>query len=188
MIWIADYGKNDGKPHSKPSNCDIWQYSSVGKVDGVSGVVDVNTAYNLDIKASSQNVSTVKSDKILTVKSIQQWLNSNYDSGLVEDSIYGAKTKKALVKAVQSNIGTTADGIFGKRSASKWQTVKRGSKGTLPRLCQMMLICQNYAVGSSGADGIIGSDSVTAIKDFQGKNGLSVDGIIGKQTAFKLFG
>lgn len=187
-IWIADYGKNDGKPHSKALNCDIWQYSSVGKVDGISGVVDVNIAYNLDIKASSQDVSTVKSNKIITVKSIQQWLNPNYNSGLVEDGIYGARTKKALVKAVQSNIGTTADGIFGKQSASKWQTVKRGSKGALPRLCQMMLICQSYAVGSSGADGIIGSDSVTAIKDFQDKNGLSVDGIIGKQTASKLFG
>ena len=45
MIWIANYGKNDGVPHTKPSNCDIWQYTSVGKVDGVKGNVDMSIAY-----------------------------------------------------------------------------------------------------------------------------------------------
>lgn len=46
--WVAKYGKNDGIPHEKPNisgTYDIWQYSSTGKVDGISGNVDVNICY-----------------------------------------------------------------------------------------------------------------------------------------------
>lgn len=45
--WIAKYGSNDGKQHSKPnvSNVAIWQYTSRGKVSGISGNVDMNICY-----------------------------------------------------------------------------------------------------------------------------------------------
>jgi GH25 family lysozyme M1 (1,4-beta-N-acetylmuramidase) len=45
--WIARYNSNNGKATTKPStaNVAIWQYSSRGKVAGVSGYVDVNVAY-----------------------------------------------------------------------------------------------------------------------------------------------
>ena len=51
--WIAKYGTNTGKPQTKPTvvNTDIWQYSSKGKVSGVSGNVDVNYAYRDLVKA-----------------------------------------------------------------------------------------------------------------------------------------
>lgn len=42
-IWLAQY-------HTKPElNCDIWQYTSEGKITGVSGNVDVNIIYNKDV-------------------------------------------------------------------------------------------------------------------------------------------
>lgn len=45
--WIARYNSNNGKHGTKPNvpNVAIWQYSSRGKVAGVSGYVDVNVAY-----------------------------------------------------------------------------------------------------------------------------------------------
>jgi GH25 family lysozyme M1 (1,4-beta-N-acetylmuramidase)/ribonuclease BN (tRNA processing enzyme) len=45
--WIARYNSNNGKATTKPStpNVAIWQYSSRGKVAGVSGYVDVNISY-----------------------------------------------------------------------------------------------------------------------------------------------
>ena len=45
--WIARYNSNNGKQGTKPnvSAVAIWQYSSRGKVAGVSGYVDVNVAY-----------------------------------------------------------------------------------------------------------------------------------------------
>ena len=55
--WVAKYGINDGKPHTKPNikGMDIWQYTSVGKVDGIKGNVDMNICY--------RDVDTSKSDK-----------------------------------------------------------------------------------------------------------------------------
>lgn len=45
--WVARYGVNNGQPSYKPvtKKYDIWQYSSKGRVDGVSGDVDVNNVY-----------------------------------------------------------------------------------------------------------------------------------------------
>lgn len=44
-VWIPRYGSNDGTIEGsiKPSYpCDLWQYTSLGKVPGVSGNVDMN--------------------------------------------------------------------------------------------------------------------------------------------------
>lgn len=41
--WIPKYGINDGKPHTKPAYyCDLWQFTSVGEVPGISGGCDCN--------------------------------------------------------------------------------------------------------------------------------------------------
>jgi len=45
FVWIPRYGTNDGTiEHStKPAYaCDLWQYTSMGQVDGIDGRVDVN--------------------------------------------------------------------------------------------------------------------------------------------------
>jgi GH25 family lysozyme M1 (1,4-beta-N-acetylmuramidase) len=43
FVWIAKYGSNDGQQHTKPSvACDLWQYTSVGHLDGIAGNVDLN--------------------------------------------------------------------------------------------------------------------------------------------------
>lgn len=45
FTWIPRYGKNDGTVEgaTKPDYpCDLWQFTSTGKVDGISGNVDMN--------------------------------------------------------------------------------------------------------------------------------------------------
>lgn len=50
-FWMASWGSNDGRPHTKPQWCDIWQYTSVGSVNGVgSNCVDCDILYNEDMK------------------------------------------------------------------------------------------------------------------------------------------
>ena len=47
-IWVASYGTNDGLPQENvkfPGNHDIWQYTSTGKMDGISTNVDFNICY-----------------------------------------------------------------------------------------------------------------------------------------------
>lgn len=49
--WVASWGTNDGRPQKKPNveNMGMWQYTSVGKIDGVNGNVDVSLCYlNID--------------------------------------------------------------------------------------------------------------------------------------------
>ncbi|MCM3053662.1 LysM peptidoglycan-binding domain-containing protein [Caldibacillus thermoamylovorans] len=43
-VWIPRYGKNTGQLHDmKPEfYCDLWQYTSVGRLDGYSGNLDLN--------------------------------------------------------------------------------------------------------------------------------------------------
>lgn len=59
-LWLAHYDID------KPSlECDVWQYSSSGKVDGIEGNVDMNYMYrNLfeEIENSKSNVKTYSSD------------------------------------------------------------------------------------------------------------------------------
>ena len=46
--WIASYGTNNGKPQTKPDigkAIDGWQYTSVGRIKGISGYVDVSLFY-----------------------------------------------------------------------------------------------------------------------------------------------
>ena len=51
-VWIARYGANDGTVNLtyKPNVGEkIWQYSSKGTVNGISGSVDVNICYDMSI-------------------------------------------------------------------------------------------------------------------------------------------
>lgn len=47
-FWVARYGTNDGQMHTKPSVKHTlwgWQYTSVGKVSGITGNVDLDVMY-----------------------------------------------------------------------------------------------------------------------------------------------
>lgn len=80
----------------------------------------------------------------------------------------------------------TVDGIPGKNTLAGCPTVKRGARGGITRLLQQKLNALGYNCGS--ADGIFGANTEKAVKAFQGTKGLSVDGIVGKNTWRKLLG
>ena len=45
--WVASWGTNDGRPQKRPNveNMGMWQYTSVGKFNGIKGNVDVSLCY-----------------------------------------------------------------------------------------------------------------------------------------------
>lgn len=63
-------------------------------------------------------------------------------------------------------------------------TLAWGSKGDQVRQVQQKLIEYGYMTGS--ADGIFGKKTYDAVVWFQRKNGLTVDGVVGKKTAAAL--
>ena len=59
--------------------------------------------------------------------------------------------------------------------------LKRGSRGSTVRTVQTKL--KNWGYYKGVVDGIYGAQTVSAVKYFQRRNGLYVDGIVGKRTA-----
>lgn len=83
----------------------------------------------------------------------------------------------------------TADGIAGSNTLNGCPTVRQGARGGITRLIQERL-SQVYqiGIGVSGADGIFGSATKAAVMEFQKQKGLSIDGIVGKNTWRALLG
>lgn len=63
------------------------------------------------------------------------------------------------------------------------EALRLGSKGQLVKNWQLFLIGRKYVIGN--ADGIFGKLTDTATKDFQSKNKLTADGIVGNATFAK---
>ncbi|KAA6450329.1 glycoside hydrolase family 25 protein [Bacillus swezeyi] len=71
-LWVARYNNKLGR------DADIWQYSSSGKVSGISGNVDMNICYRNGLRAQAavktaavkpvSNKKSVKSNTIYTIK------------------------------------------------------------------------------------------------------------------------
>lgn len=74
---------------------------------------------------------------------------------------------------------------FSKYNIPFVSTVKSCTKGTETGIVQFKLNSLGYFCGN--ADGVAGSKTVNAIKQFQKAKGLTVDGIAGKNTFTKLF-
>ncbi len=127
------------------------------------------------------------------VRQIQTRLKDwGYYTGAI-DGIYGTKTQTA-VRYFQQRNGLVVDGIAGaatlsalgiqsgsaQTAASSSSVLKRGSQGSTVRTLQTRLKEWGYYKGS--VDGVYGSGTEAAVKQFQKKHGLAVDGIAGPAT------
>lgn len=102
------------------------------------------------------------------------------------------------VSALQKWMGTTVDGIISGQLSALAHTypaliaVEYGSGGSpCIEALQRYLEGKGYTVGSYGADGYLGHDTVTALQNFLIKQGYDVgswgaDGILGEATAMAL--
>lgn len=80
-------------------------------------------------------------------------------------------------------IGVTQISLANKEAENVYvatAVLKQGSRGDLVKTVQTKLKRWGYYTGS--VDGIYGSQTKSAVKYFQRKNGLTVDGIVGKET------
>ena len=68
------------------------------------------------------------------------------------------------------------------------EMLKKGSKGDNVKALQILLIGYGFNCGKYGTDGDFGSATDEAVKAYQKAKGLSVDGIVGKNTWNKLLG
>lgn len=67
-----------------------------------------------------------------------------------------------------------------KQGFNLYPTIKKGARGNITKLIQEKLVSLGY--NTNGIDGIFGSYTYIAVKQFQRDNKLLVDGIVGPQT------
>ena len=158
-IWVAQYY----------SKCEykekyvLWQYTSDGKVDGISGRVDMNYLYDENLLNDTENKPTEKED-------------SKKSNKIDEDGLWGKETTKKAQKV----FGTTVDGIV----SNQYSRYKSDNPGLLSSTfewegnpgkngSELIRAIQEWC--GAKKDGYMGPDT---IKLMQKKLGTYVDGYV----------
>ena len=95
-------------------------------------------------------------------------------------------TLKMLVKALQTELnrqcgaGLVVDGIFGPCTKAAIFNVGAGRQGNITRTLQGLLICNGFS--PRGFTGYFGAGTEGAVREFQYRAGLYIDGVAGKET------
>ena len=166
VIELIKYlkGKYDIKEIKKhkdlcATNCPGKNYPFDEIVAKANGDVEFKSINPIESKsAESRSGNIVVND---LVKELQHELNVQKNAGLVEDGIFGPKTENSMIN------------------------VRIGARGNITKIIQKALIKKGYSI-YGGIDGIFGNDTDRRVRDFQRNNGLSADGIVGRQTIEKL--
>ncbi len=115
------------------------------------------------------------------VVAIQYLLNDRIGAGLVVDGKFGPKTE-AAVKAFQKEFKLTVDGKVGPQTWTHLIVeVQIGNSGPAVAAVQHNLRFA-YGFTALAVDGIFGPKTQAAVKDFQARFKLGVDGIVGPIT------
>ena len=119
-----------------------------------------------------ENTTPVKNEEI--IKPVQAPVSNTDD--------WVARLQAECNKQGFSN--QSVDGIAGPNTLKGCPTLRKGAKGNITKLLQERLV--NLGYSTNGVDGIFGSGTYSAVREFQKTRGLSVDGIVGQNTWRKL--
>jgi peptidoglycan hydrolase-like protein with peptidoglycan-binding domain len=121
----------------------------------------------------------------VAVLAAQQWVNANYLSPngfntITEDGITGQNTVKALIIALQIEIGVNSpNGTFGPATTSLCPTLSKNVNApasNIVRILQHGMFCKGYSTQS--VTGIFGDNTENAVITLQSDAGLSTTGIV----------
>lgn len=156
--WYALYGKNTGGVTAQPSagSCQLHQYTSKGKVNGIKTNVDLNQLFGGATLEDILGVVEKPSEDVVEP----------------EKDVPEVKDEEPEEEGEERYVVT--------------RLLKEGSIGLQVRWLQTRLNEEGFKCGN--IDGIFGSRTTDAVKKFQKKKGLKVDGLAGKNTVTALGG
>ena len=175
---ILSIGANNGG-----IECDDFQIKTRSRSD-ISACCRPNYADGGEEDTAATVTEAVYGDR--DVYEVQQWLNSHFGFDIYIDGVYGPQTRAALVMALQTVLNRDygadleVDGIYGRLTREAVVNLERGAYGDYVKVLQGFLICMGYDTG--GFDGIFGARTEAAVREFQYRAGLTVDGVAGKAT------
>ena len=181
-MQLAENPPESHKPTFVTQELWAWQYTSSGRVPGISGRVDLNIIYS-DVPESPERDDAGEGEEVTVseinepVRSLQEALNfDGYRDAegrrLAEDGIIGANTRAALRK-----VALTAGAWTGSRYGV-------GSTGATVMWLQMQM---NTIAGTSlAADAKYGHNTRLAVGAWQEARGLTKDYIAGINTILSM--
>lgn len=182
QLWVANYMEEPSMGQKQ------WQHTSYGSVSGITGRVDINIAYEDLATSKKVRVNRAVSD------SIKRTLNERHGSGLSEEGLDMVAMKEAVVTALQSELnrqmqaGLAVTGVMDAETLNAVEKVPftyNETKGNMTYLMQVMLFYSGcYTQDLTGA---YDDHTVTALKSFQTKQGISVTGAPDRDTLWYLF-
>lgn len=127
-------------------------------------------------KLSGNTITVIEGNYSNSVKRRTLAVNGKYIRG------YG-------VPKYDSEIETKAEETTSKGETTvniELNVLQKGAKGEQVKAIQRILYSMGYDLGTSKVDGDFGSKTDAAIRAYQKKNGLTVDGVVGQKTWGKL--
>ena len=139
--------------------------------------------FQFDNDAASDHIGIIEKDNGDTIATIEGNTSPNSDAN--GGAVMRRTRKKSLIMAVvrPKYPAETAAGV-----SLDIDVLKKGSRGSQVKALQILLIGYGYSCGKSGADGVYGSGTLSAVNAYQKANGLTVDGIVGEKTWSRLLG
>ena len=121
---------------------------------------------------AAENTTTVKNEEI--IKPVQATVSNT------DDWVARLQTECNKQGFSKQNV----DGIAGPATLAGCPTLRKGASGNITKLLQEKLV--KLGCSTNGVDGIFGSGTYSAVREFQKTRGLSADGIVGQNTWRKL--
>lgn len=141
--------------------------------------------YNRLIEGTDQNGRGVKnldvgvlSNVNCTSSLIEAGFMTNYDEAmLMINPLFQTEVGEEACHGVCDFLGV---GYIPRNDLSVYPLLRQGSRNNFVYLLQFIL---NNSFGYNlSVDGIFGNNTLSAVRDFQGNNGLTVDGLVGNNT------
>ena len=181
-IFSARYYRNAGRFYTSPKPGDQIFFGTKGNEShtGIVYKVDATKVYTIEGNTSSASGVVANGGAVrkksysLSYSKIVGYGRPKYDAETKKE-----ETKKEEPKKVESKQEVCTVEI---------KILKKGDKGNAVKAMQILLNGNGCKCGTSGADGSFGPATLTALKKYQTKKKLSVDGICGPATWASLLG